>query len=95
MDHHASRTFRLRRRDDIKRLFKIGRRAADARMTLIAAPNEESAGRSRVMVAVSARHANAVRRNRAKRLCREAFRLTRGELPAGRDYAMLPRLGGI
>lgn len=58
-------------------------------MTLFAAAN--GLGHSRVGVGVSRRHGNAVRRNRIKRLCREAFRLTRAELPAGLDYMIVPR----
>ena len=34
-----------------------------------------------------------VRRNRLKRLCREAFRLIRGELPRGWDIIMIPHAG--
>jgi ribonuclease P protein component len=90
MDRRAGKTFRVTRRDDIRRLFEQGRRASDRRLTLYAAPN--GLPRSRAGVAVSAaKHGNAVRRNRLKRLCREAFRLIRSEIPAGWDYMVVPR----
>ena len=89
MDQRAGRKRRVKRHRDVARVFRDGRRAADARMSLLAAPN--GLAHSRLGVAVSRRHGGAVRRNRVKRLCREAFRLIRVDLPAGLDYVIVPR----
>ena len=88
MKNHAGKAFRLTRQKDIERVFARGRRAADRLVNLYVLEDRtpvEPAERIRLGVAVSKRHGRAVRRNRIKRLCREAFRLIRAELPAGRD----------
>jgi len=87
------RRCRITRRKDISRLFEQGRRGSDSLMMLLCLPTVDESGMSRAGVAVSKRHGGAVRRNRIKRLCREAFRLTRHELPAGWDYMIVPRVG--
>jgi len=92
MDQRAGRKYRLKGRKDIARLFEQGRRASDGLVTLYAVENP--CRHARTGVGVSVRHGGAVVRNRLKRLCREALRLTRSELPPGWDYMVVPRVDG-
>ncbi len=84
--------YRLRKPGEIARVFEAGSRTNDARITLQAMPRE-APGPSRCAVAVGRRHGQAVVRNRLKRICREAFRLTRPVLPEPWDYVIIPRRG--
>jgi ribonuclease P protein component len=92
-DQRASKQFRITRRNDIDRVFSHARRVSDATLTLLVITNGLAI--SRLGLGVSMRHGNAARRNRVKRLCREAFRLIRSQLPSGCDYMILPRAGAV
>ena len=61
------------------------------RGALFSCSNAPRLGHLRVGLSVSRKIGNAVQRNRFKRLYREAFRLSRAELPTGLDLVMLPR----
>lgn len=82
---------RITRRKDFARVLRRGWSTSDGLLRLYLLANES--GRSRLGVLVSARHGSAVRRSRIRRLCREAFRTCREELPCGHDYIIVPRPG--
>jgi ribonuclease P protein component len=58
-------------------------------LTIYVRPNELAW--SRLGISISRRAGPAVRRNRLKRLLREAFRLSRPDLPKGYDWVVVVR----
>jgi len=86
-----SRGYRIVRHEDFQRTLDAGARVADRRMTLWG--RENGLDVTRLGLIVGRKHGNAVRRNRIKRLLREAFRHVREELPASLDLACAPRVG--
>jgi ribonuclease P protein component len=98
MDYPAGKSLRMKKREEIGRVFTEGRRLSDARLTLRAIPTkgedgQPGTGPSRCGVAVTKAHGIAVYRNRIKRVCREAFRLIRADVPPGWDFMIVPRVG--
>ena len=83
------RSTRIRGRNDFRRIFARKLRVSDRRITLYA--DRGPAGHARLGIAAGRQLGNAVRRNRIKRLVREAFRRLRHELPAGTDWVIIPR----
>ena len=83
------KSHRLLTKEQFDRVFDQKCSAADGRVIVYVAPNDVS--HPRLGLVVSKKVGNAVVRNRWKRLLREAFRLSRDELPAGMDLVVLPR----
>ena len=86
---------RLLSQRHFRRVYQRGRRAAGQWMTVVAfvprGHRDETAAVARLGVSVGKDHGGAVRRNKLKRLLREAFRLERHRLPAALDLVLIPR----
>ena len=81
--------YRIRRGIDFRRAYQRRCSAADERIIVYGRCN--GLAHPRLGISASRRLGNAVVRNRWKRLLREAFRLTRSELPAEMDLIVIPR----
>ena len=79
----------LRRPADFRRVYERRRSASDGWLLVYACEN--GLPHSRLGLSVSRKFGKATERNRLRRLYREAFRLTRRELPAGLDIILIPR----
>jgi len=80
---------RLRRRSEFSRTYEQGRKIVSRAFVLFARQNE--AGITRLGVTATRKIGNAVVRNRARRLVREAFRQCRRDLPPGYDLVVVVR----
>src|SRR5256885_8113737 len=80
---------RIRKQIDFDRVYRARIYAADDLLVVNGQANELA--RSRLGLSVSRKVGGAVVRNRWKRLIREAFRLSRPQLPQGLDLIVIPR----
>jgi ribonuclease P protein component len=79
----------LRRPVDFQRVYNRRRSVSDGLLIVYACPN--GLPYLRLGLSVSRKVGPAVHRNRLRRLYREAFRLTRHEMPTGLDLVLIPR----
>lgn len=83
-----TRAMRIVRGQDFQRVYREGSRAKGALMTVAVAPNQLP--HPRLGLSIGRRvWKSAVRRNRVRRLFREAFRLEQGALPPGVDVVLI------
>ena len=79
----------MRSRRDFDSAYREGRRARGSLVLVVAVAN--GLPHSRLGLSVGRRvWKSAVRRNRIRRVFREAFRLSYAELPAGHDFVLIP-----
>jgi ribonuclease P protein component len=79
----------LRRGADFRRVYERRRSASNDWLIVYACEN--GLPYLRLGLSVSRKVGGAVSRNRLRRLYREAFRLTRHEMPTGLDLVLIPR----
>jgi ribonuclease P protein component len=79
----------LRRPSDFRRVYDRRRSASADHLIVYACEN--GLPHLRIGLSVSRKVGGAVQRNRLRRLYREAFRLTRHEMPVGLDLVLVPR----
>lgn len=84
------RDARLASRLDFRRVFTDGRKFVGRSLILWCSPAQSPEAAPRLGLSVPAKLGNAVKRNRLKRLTRESFRLSRGNLEAG-DFVVYLR----
>ncbi len=80
--------FRLKKQSDFQKLFNKGKRAFTPSMTVLYRPSE----RLTMGISIGKKHGKSVKRNRIKRLIREAFRLTCGEMQGTYAMVIIPKV---
>ncbi len=83
------RSHRLRSRADFHAVFEARIKESRGPLTINALPNDMP--HPRMGIQISRRVGTAVRRNRIKRLLREAFRLMQHDFPRGYDLVVVVR----
>ena len=79
----------LRLGSEFRRVYDRKRSVSDERLIVYGCEN--GLPHCRLGLSVSRKFGGAVERNKLRRLYREAFRLTRGDMPSGLDLIVIPR----
>lgn len=85
-------SLRLKTQRDFRSVYGRGRRASGDWVTVVVWPRRAGeVPAPRLGLSVSKEHGGAVRRNKLKRVLREAFRLERDRMPPSCDVVLIPR----
>mgnify|MGYP000129656742 FL=1 len=91
MDQRFSKKERLRKRKEFQHVFETGKRYGNDQLKIYAVSNADSV--SRLGLVVGKKFGNSPKRNRFKRILREAYRLNKRLLGNGADIVVIPRPG--
>ena len=80
--------FRLKKQADFQRLFKNGKRAFSPSLTVVYRPSKDM----KMGISIGKKHGKSVMRNRIKRLIREAFRATQGQMKGKYTLVIIPKV---
>ena len=80
---------RLRKRPEFKSLYRDGKRISRDEFVVHFAPSKGDEGKLGIVISSSL--CNAVKRNRIRRIIREAYRLNKGTLKPSQDIIVRPK----
>ena len=78
---------RIKKNTEFQKIFSNGKRGFAPRLTLLYLPSDGM----KMGICVSKKHGKSVKRNRIKRLLREAFRRVCGDLKGGYAIVLIPK----
>ena len=90
-DRGRRRRRRLSRSGEFERVYREGRSHGSRYLVVYAFPREDGEEGPRLGVSVGRKVGGAVDRNKVKRLLRDAFWASAGELPEGHDFVIVAR----
>ena len=79
---------RLKKQSDFQKLFKKGKRAFSSSLTVLYTPSNKMT----MGISIGKKHGKSVRRNRIKRLLREAFRAVQPEIQGVYSIVLIPKV---
>ena len=80
--------YRLKKQSDFQKLFSGGKRAFSPSLTVVYRKSEKQI----MGISVGKRHGKSVTRNKIKRLLREAYRATVGEMKGVYSVVLIPKV---